>query len=359
MSQTIPIEVKKRCLAMRESGMSVSEIYNTYFKNQLDEPQSLRSFATSINRWSRKAYPDRYTLDAGTYDGFIAHDTTVRVSKDGEIVEAWIKQKADSFDTESFLEALKDTVEPYNYEIKNPDKGERMLEIPLFDMHWGIADMEYYAPVLDEVLDVVTSRKWDEIVIPFGQDFFHNDSIVNGTTARGTVIEKVDMKKAVKEAQKFMFALIDNAIRSSESVKVIYTPGNHDPSISWMFIQVLLERYGSDIVDDSFEYRKVIVYGKNAVMITHGDAKKVTSRNLASIFPIAFPNEFSQANVREIHAGHLHHEGEQDTYGVMVRRLSTGGKTDGWSDREDFIGAHKRFMLFEWSLDKLNAIHYI
>lgn len=124
-------------------------------------------------------------------------------------------------------------------------------------------------------------------------------------------------------------------------------------------MQTLLARYGETVVDDSLEFRKVISYGSNAIMITHGDAKKATAKTLAHIFPVAFPKEFADATIREVHAGHLHHEGEADIYGVMVRRLSSGGITDKWSDREDFIGAHKRFMLFEWSANKLKAIHYI
>ena len=125
-----------------------------------------------------------------------------------------------------------------------------------------------------------------------------------------------------------------------------------------MFIQVLLERYGL-IVDDSITNRKVVAYGKNAIMFTHGDSKQATPKNLAQIFPISFASEFANADVREVHAGHLHREAESDIYGVMVRRLSTGGQSDSWADKEDFIGAHKRFMLFEWDLNKLRSIHYI
>ena len=226
-------------------------------------------------------------------------------------------------------------------------------------MHWGIAFMDYYKPVLDEILELITSKHWARIVIPFGQDFFHNDSIVNGQTTKGTVIEKVDMGRAVKEGRQFICSIIDTALENSEFVDVIYTPGNHDRSISWLFMQVLVERYGADMVDDSMEYRKIVTYGKNSIMLTHGDSKQATSKNLAHIFPVSFPEEFANANVREVHAGHLHRESEADIYGVMVRRLSSGSKGDDWSDREDFIGTHKRFMLFEWSPDKLNAIHYI
>lgn len=360
MKQTIPLEIKKICCEKLASGMSSREIYDSYFKQEFENPQTYSSFQRSLRRWLKKAMPDEITLDNGTYEGFTAHAATVQVSKTGEIVQAWIKQKTSEIDVDDFVNAIKENVEPFDYTVYEPAQdGSHMLEIPLFDMHWGVAFMDHYGPVLHEILDLIDSRVWKKIVIPFGQDFFHNDSIVNGQTTKGTVIEKVDMTRAVKEAKTFMYALIDTAIGRSVEVKVLYSPGNHDRSLSWMFMQVLLERYGERVVDDNIAYRKVITYGKNAIMVTHGDSKNATPKTLAQIFPISFAKEFSEANVREVHAGHLHHEVECDVHGVMVRRLSTGNRTDDWSDKEDLIGAHKRFMLFEWSLDKLKSIHYI
>lgn len=359
MRTPIPIEVKKTCCRMREDGASYRYIYEKYFRPSSGSPMSYDSFRRAIHRWIQSDFPDATTLDCGTYEGFIAHDATVQVSKTGEIIQAWIKQTASDFDPEDFLKAIRESVDGYVYESARYDNASRMLEIPLFDMHWGVAFMDYYEPVLNELLDLVTDRHWDKIVIPFGQDFFHNDSIVNGQTTKGTVIEKVDMIRAVKEAKTFMYTLIDRALASANEVKVIYTAGNHDRSISWMFIQVLLERYGPSVVDDSLEYRKVVAYGKNAIMITHGDTKQATAKNLAHIFAVTFPGEFANADVREVHAGHLHHESEADIFGVMVRRLCSGGKVDEWSNREDFVGTHRRFMVFEWDQKKLKSIHYI
>lgn len=347
---------------MRAEGKTYREIYNSYFVHSVEEPAAFNGFRCMLQKWMRKHYPDDVTLEFGTYEGFTAHDATVQVTKNGEIVQAWIKQKANDFDPEDFVAAIRAAVEPVDYYPVCRDDATRMLEIPLFDMHWGVAFMDHYEPVLREILDLIDSREWDKIVIPFGQDFFHNDSIVNGQTTKGTVIEKVDMMRAVKEAKQFMYSMIDLAMTKASKVEILYTAGNHDRSISWMFMQVLSERYGKRsnvIVDDSLEYRKVITYGKNSIMITHGDSKQATAKNLAHIFPISFPEEFAYANVREVHAGHLHHEAEADIYGVMVRRLSSGGKTDDWSNREDFVGAHRRFMVFEWDQNKLASIHYI
>ena len=356
---SISIKIKKKCCELSEEGKTYREIYDEYFKHEFEEPQSFESFRVSIKRWKKQTFPDDTTLVCGTYEGFTANNATVQVSKSGEIVQAWIKQKADDFDINDFLVAIKSVVKPIDHETVVKEDCDRMLEIPLFDMHWGVSFMDYYEPVLKEVLELIKSRHWDKIVIPFGQDFLHNDSIVNGQTTKGTNIEKVDMIRAVKEGTQFIYEIIDASIDNANSVNVLYVPGNHDQSISWMLMQVLLERYGSEIVDDSMQYRKVITYGSNSIMVTHGDSRQATAKNLAHIFPVYFPEEFANSNIREVHTGHLHHEAEADIYGVMVRRLSSGGSVDEWTNRQDFVGSHRRFMLFEWNREKLKSIHYI
>jgi UDP-2,3-diacylglucosamine pyrophosphatase LpxH len=359
MRKVIPIQVKKECCRLRAEGKSYREIYRDYYTTAVDNPAEFDSFRRLLHRWMAISFPDETTLQCGTYDGFTAHDATVQVSRTGEIVQAWIKQRASDINPDVFIEAIRGNVEPFVYTPRQCAIADRMLEIPLFDMHWGVAFMDYYEPVLNELLDLITSKSWDKIVIPFGQDFFHNDSIVDGKTTKGTPIEKVDMIRAVKEGQTFIYALIDTALQCANKVEVLYSAGNHDRSTAWMFMQVLLERYGEAVVDDSLEYRKVVTYGKNSIMLTHGDSKQATAKNLAHIFPISFANEFANADVREVHAGHLHHEAEADIFGVMVRRLSSGGKIDEWTNRQDFVGSHRRFMVFEWDRVKLKSIHYI
>lgn len=355
----IPLIVKKECCRLKNDGKSIRDIYNNYYRKVVEDACSFSSFKRMIIKWAKNIYPDDTTLECGTYEGFVAHNATVQVSKTGEIVQAWIKQKASDIDLEDLVNTLKESIEPYKYEQKQDNSADHMLEIPLFDMHWGIAFFEDYKSTLDDILELIAMKHWDRIVIPFGQDYFHNDSIVNGVTTKGTAIEKVDMIRAVKEGRKFIIAIIDAALANSNKVEVFYTPGNHDRSVTWMFMQVLLERYGPDIVDDSMKYRKVFTYGKNSVMFTHGDSKQATANNLSHIFAVSYPEEFAQATTREVHSGHLHHEKEGDIFGAMIRRLSSGAAVDDWSNREDFIGAHRRFMIFEWDLNRLRSIHYV
>lgn len=359
MPGNIPLKVKKECCRLKSEGVPLKEIYDSYYSKLFDKPCCYNTFRRALLRWTDKAFPDDTTLECGTYEGFTAHNATVQVSKTGEIVQAWIKQKANDYDIYDVVKALKENVEPYEYSPKQNNSADRMLEIPLFDMHFGLSFIEDYKTVLNGILMMIRSRHWDRIVIPFGQDFFHNDSVVNGVTTKGTSIDKVDMLRAVKDGRQFITAIIDESLNNSNSVKVIYTPGNHDRSIAWMFMQVLLERYGAEVVDDTMEYRKVFTYGKNSIMVTHGNSKQATAKNLAHIFAISFPEEFAQAAVREVHSGHLHHEKEGDIFGVMVRRLSSGVSVDDWSNREDYIGTHRRFMIFEWDRNGLRSIHYV
>lgn len=359
MANYTPLKVKKECCRMKQAGIPLKQIYSDYFIKETGSEIDIESLGRQIRRWEHIVFPDDTTLECGTYEGFTAHNATVQVSKTGEIVQAWIKQKVNEFDLDDFLKSIKESVEPYKYSPKIDASSDRMLEIPLFDMHWGISFLDHYKSVLDDILCLINSRHWDRIVIPFGQDFFHNDSVVNAVTTKGTPIEKVDMIRAVKEGKQFITAIIDSALNNSNEVNVIYTPGNHDRSLTWMFTQVLLERYGSDIVDDAMEYRKVFTYGKNAVMITHGNSKQATAKNLSHIFAVSFPKEFAQSTTREVHSGHLHHEKESDIFGVMIRRLSSGVEVDDWTNYEDHVGTHRRFMVFEWDKNSLRSIHYI
>lgn len=359
MSEVISIKVKQECLRLKEEGQTARQIYNEYYKQQLVNPCTFNTFRRMLQRWTKQTFPDDITLECGTYDGFTAHNATVQVSKSGEIVQAWIRQNVNEVDLEEIVASLKESVESYEYTPRIDSEADKMLEIPLFDMHWGISFMEDYEPVLNEILTLIHSHHWDRIVIPFGQDFFHNDSVVNPTTTKGTVVDKVDMVRAIKEGRQFITAIIDAALTNSNETHVFYTPGNHDRSVTCMFMQILLERYGADVVDDEMKYRKVFTYGTNSIMVTHGDSKQATAKNLSHIFAVSFPKEFAQATVREVHAGHLHHEKEGDIFGVMVRRLSSGVNVDDWSNRQDYIGTHRRFMIFEWDRNSLRSIHYV
>lgn len=351
----IPYEVKRRCVELSQQGETYSSLYKNYIKDYSE--MSFRSFRRRMPEWKEKVKIDGEMLESANLAyKFAPHASTVQINGKGQVIQAWIKQHTEDR-MEEILEAINDNTPVAEIAPAEHKESDGMLEIPLFDMHFGIADLEFYRNTLEEILSLITREHWDKIVIPVGQDLFHNDSIAKGVTTKGTLIEKVDLKKAVADAKTFYFNLIDTALQNANEVSVIYSPGNHDKTVGWMFMLILKERYG-DIVDDSLHERKAVYWNGCFIGITHGSKHTDTPVGLRGKFTIEFPTMFANAKVREIHAGHLHREDGRDEYGVQVRRVSTGNKDDDWTDEEGYK-SQKRFMLFEWRPERLKAIHYV
>lgn len=265
-----------------------------------------------------------------------------------------VKPKVIGFDVDSFIEKAKKAINPIS--IKNKIiNGKGLLEIPLFDLHFGVNTYESYLNVRDKILSKIVSKKWDKIFFIIGQDLLHNNGF-DGKTSSGTPIEKVNMDKAWEDAFTFYCELIDAAQNNSNVVECSYSIANHDDSMSWAFVKCLEVKFPDVNFDTSKKVRKSFVW--NNVFIGYSHGHKGSSR-LHENFLSDFGKQMAVAEVVEIHTGHIHTETAKDKFGVLVRTLSTKGKTDDWHDENGFVGAHKRFQLFEYSPNSLEAIYYI
>ena len=353
----VSLEEKLKCLELLDKGYNSRRIYEEYYRDLYPETK-YRSFTVTLSRWKSKYLnsADKETLRQGTYPNFEAHGATVQINKSGEVVQAWIKQSNKGIDIEELLESIKEHTTPVLVNPKDYPSTANMLEIPLYDMHFPMSE---YKEVMEDIIYIITKKRYDEINIILGQDMFHNDDF-RGRTSSGRYIERVDIVKAWKMAEEFWYNIIYYSLEYSNRVNLIYSKGNHDESLSWAFVQELACMFPELSVDDSLKHRKCIHWNGCFIGITHGHTKKNSDfRSLRSQFTIEYPKQFADSSVREIHAGHLHHEESGDIYGVTIRRLSSAVPTDEWSDNEGYVGAHKRFMLFEWEPHRLNSIHFI
>ena len=352
---TISSELKRQCVEMKRSGQTAREIYFNFFCRQ-HPGMAYETFRTKLKRWQKQPFADEMTLNAGTYEGFIAHNATVQVNADGEVVQAWIKQTAEDDQMARLLDFIKENTTPVM--VRPQDMGEaepEMLEIPLFDQHFPQND---HISTYVGLVPIIESKVWEEINIIIGQDMLHNDGF-RGCTSSGRPIEQVDMVEGWALARIFYSNLVGLSLRHAKRVKIIYSKGNHDESMSWAFVQMLQAMFPEAEVDDSLRQRKCISWRECFIGITHGAYKKSGLADLRGQFTIQFAPEFASAKVREIHAGHLHREEERDVYGVMVRRLSHSGIEDDWTDDEGLVGANRRFMVFRWKPGRLAGIDYI
>jgi hypothetical protein len=358
----IPYDIKQKCVALKLAGKNLEEIY-AYYVSELGSSQSIVSFRVSLNRWVKKVKVDEKIVK----DQTILHDVNLALEyktnkatvqynpQTQEIERVWARIDKNKSSINQLIEAIKE-IQPIQIKVDPVEiKEKRMLEIPLFDSHFGVSDYEYYKSTQAKIMDKLLSRKWEEVLIILGQDLLHTDNF-KGQTANGTQIGEIDLVKAWNDAHKFYAPIIELSLKQGKKVKVIYSPGNHDHSMSWAFVQFIKALYPQVNYDDSLEERKVHTFGECFVGVCHGDKNR---KNLHNIFPIEFPVEWSKAKTRELHFGHWHVEDAKDVFGMMVRTLATRNKTDKWHKTMGFIGAHKRFMLFEFSEQDLESIHYV
>lgn len=348
----IDYSLKAKCVSLSET-MTSREIYEQVF-HPAHDAMSFDTFKRKMRDWKKKTFVDTTTLERGTFPLFTAHAATVQIASDGHITQAWIKQQADTLDWQKIAEIVcKDapmsTIQPATI------SGQTMLEIPLCDMHFGVADFDYYKEDLSEILGIVSDKQYDEINILIGQDILHNNDM-RGHTAKGTEIQRIDFAKAWADAWRFFRTIIDAALEHSPHVALRYSRGNHDECAAWCFFKALEAVYPQCACDDSLAPRKCIFWKGCFIGFGHCEYTSKTSV-LFQNFVVDFPEQFSNAKVREIHAGHLHHESEDS--GMMFRRLPSGVPTDEWSNNNGYIGAHKRFQLFEWAENRLKGIYYV
>jgi len=362
-------EFQKKLIEMYNNNVKeevIAELYNSELKKQA----SISSIKRTIRKW-RKQYAIigvRNEIEQHSPE-MIAHNLkglTVQRDSHGNIVQYWTKTKPEENERyNQILEAIKE-IKPYKLEQNTniqTTKEETLLEIPLFDMHFGINTYKDYKGVLEDISDLIRLKQRKKIIFVIGQDLFHNNDL-KGNTSNGTPIEKVDMKKAINDAYNFYFELVNIAYDYADEVEIIYSKGNHDESAAFIFLQMFAKMFSEDIKFDlSLDDKKVRTFGKVFIGWSHSDkGKKNVNRNIRDIrgvFAELFKMKWAKTDVRELHFGHLHHEKPGDGLGFMVRVLSTAAKTDQWHLENDYVGSHKRFMLFEYSAKKLKTIHYI
>ena len=348
-----PESIKQQCLDLYSAGAKPKQIYEDVYSKH--HTGTLETFARLLRKWRNKEKTaNKEILNAGTFEGFTAHNATVQVDKDGKITQAWVKQQAESVDWDEVIDNFIEKVEPEHYDsIKT--STDYMLEIPLFDLHFGIADFDTYKDLQREIVNFIQSKDWDEINILIGQDLLHTNDM-RGHTSKGTEIGVIDFPKAWNDAWKFWCDIIRQSLQHSKHTKIRYSKGNHDECSAWCFLKALEGKFPDAEVDDSLYPRKVIAW--RDCFIGYGHCE-YTNKNgeLFKQFIMNYPKEYAEAKVREVHTGHLHHESIDS--GFMLRRLSTGAPETKWENENGYVTAHRRFQLFEWIPGNLKSIQYI
>src|SRR5699024_1260687 len=334
----------------KPDGNIVSERVIEATEEELQSPEFiLKAHKLDPNKWKIHRHRTGYWEQNSNKDGKIKlHQSRLEVAPLGNDVQLDELIKLITADTKRLK------LNTAKYKVKD----KRALNIFFSDLHFGINTLEDYQDVIESTVELLHSNIWEEVIIPFGSDMLHVDNL-NLTTANQTRMNDVSIPDMIENAKQFYTTIIDGAVKQSNKVTVLYIGGNHDVSTSYLLSHWLDAHYkevSKVSVCKEIEEIKVHMFDNVFMAFTHGDKG---GKRKVSTLASQYPKEWAIADVREIYTGHLHYEQAVDENGITHRILPTKAKTDEWHKKNSFVGAHKRFQIFEYTSNKLDKIHYV
>lgn len=253
---------------------------------------------------------------------------------------------------QNVLNAL-DTIEPRRIELLTDEVPKEYLLIPLSDLHLQFNE---YDDLQKRLADVIL-ESYEEIVFAIMGDYFHVDNFLN-TTEHGTRVDDVDFEKGIQYGFHFLIPLLELALENSPSVKLVYLPGNHSPSIDYMFIQAIKRLYPDVIVDDSVTQYKHTWLGGHSIFLHHGDQVKNPKR-LHEIITSMYAKEWGESSSRYLITGHFHHEKSLSFGGLTHYQVQAPTRLSSYDERKGYIDSEEGQMVFVFDKDKRRIIYYV
>lgn len=273
-------------------------------------------------------------------------------------IKAWLKRKVAVMDARAEIAALIEELALPTRKvptiIRTRDEAPYMLEPSIPDLHMGkLAWKEetghanydskiaatLYLKALDTLIARTASFKFERVVFPIGNDFFNADNLQN-TTTRGTVQDADSrFQKSFRAGRRVAMEAIDRLRSIAPVVDIFIVPGNHDSLSSWFLGEVLdaiYQRTHGVTVHNQPTSRKYVEYGKNMILLTHGDTGK--RQNYPQIMAAEQPQLWGRTLHKEAHTGHLHHLRVQEHHGVKVRMSPALCSADAWHANNQYVG---------------------
>ena len=266
------------------------------------------------------------------------------------------------------FEEIKEHFEEFSKKYKKPIvkkheliRSGKMLEIPLVDLHFGklawvsevgesydykIAEQRFLQVIFD-FIERTRSYKFDKIIFPIGQDFFHYDQI-DGSTTKGTRMDSdLRWQKLFLKGIEILIEAID-LLSQQAPVEVFYVSGNHDKMTSYYATNYIYAWYRNDPnvkVNVEPQVRKYIEFGNCLIGYSHGENER---KRISGIMQVEAKEAWGRTMFREWHLGHIHSEQTREENGIIIRKISSITGTDAWHYENGFIGAIRKAQAFIW-----------
>jgi hypothetical protein len=311
-------------------------------------------------------------------------------------VKATLERIKAAKDARSFEEIFKTMVKHYSppvidsdaiptFEVTEGDGENNLLEISLFDLHFGklgwrgevgenfdtkIARTRFLEGI-ETLLIRAKGFTYNEIVFPIGNDFFNSDNQFNTTTKGTPQDEDLRWQKTYDLGCKLIVDAIMMLKATGVSIKVPVIPGNHDQEKSYYlgsFVKAWFRDDQQVTIDNSAMTRKYIEWGEVMLGYTHGNEEKENS--LPMLMATEEKKMWGRTSYHEWHLGHFHKKRNvkftvmdkaqvlNEEHAVTVRYLSSLTGTEEWHYKKGYVGTTKAGEAFIWN-DKTGLIGHL
>ena len=231
---------------------------------------------------------------------------------------------------DELVELLTFEVEPLKPIEIEKVKGDKAFEVDFFDIHVNSDgySRKYVKQKVEKMRKYIKNNDISKVYIIFGGDFLHVDGTkertVNDTQLKlvGTAYEMV------REGEKLARYIIERL--SIVETEVFWVLGNHSDLAEYQLFDKVAHLFKEfkhiKFHNDESPY-KAFVYGKQFVMVSHGNIPK---NRLSILPPQQFPLLWSEGKFWEIHLGHVHHENVMSFNNLIVRYQRTPKDTDSY-----------------------------
>lgn len=280
-----------------------------------------------------------------------------------------IKEKEqDNFKNE-LIQAITN-IAPYKPKINNGNSNGNLLEIDIFDPHFGklawrhetgedydidIAKERYHNALYNLLNISSKSEKIERIIFPVGNDLLQYDTM-NITTTAGT---RQDTDSRFQKMWLITRQAVMEAIEMCQEVAPVdipIVPSNHDFQTVF-YLGDLLDCYYSKNknvnINNSPKSRKYYKWGNCGIGYTHGNEENV--KELPLIMMREQQKEWADVEYMEWHIGHHHRKKQlqfvtfEDVKGILIRYLRSISSADAWHYLRGYVGAIKGAESFVWN----------
>ncbi|WP_439424842.1 hypothetical protein ACKP2L_05370 [Oenococcus alcoholitolerans] len=261
----------------------------------------------------------------------------------------------DELTTDDLIKLFNQKIEPVKL-IKNNSFGKHNLVIAISDFHFGITQFEDIKEHFEELINLIR-KGWQQIWIVQLNDLIHSDALNTSKTTKGTILDPIDFPKAISDAEKFMFPVVEESYKNSEETHMFSVNANHDETVGYLFEEMLRVKYPQIDIQVNNEYRQVFTVGKSVGIIAlHGHSGKVKAPML---FATEAPEIWANSTYRMALYGHFHKEQVNDDFGLVEHQVGTFKTTDPYESKNGYTMATKKMECFEFDDETLKSIHYI